>query len=94
MSFFPDVERITWAVCGTEWELVEDLTSNDGGVQIVRLNLTRANQENMLGSDITCQPGTTQTRTAPAQSYTTSPGHFDVQVQAAVGTRIDSFTKL
>jgi len=89
----PDVQRITWVVCGTQWEIVEDLLSPDGGAQIVRLNLTRANQANMLGSNITCRPGM-QPVMSEAQAYTASPGRFVVHVKTATGTRIDAFTKI
>jgi hypothetical protein len=89
----PDVERITWVVCGTQWEIVEDLLAPDGGTQNIRLNLTRANQANMLSSSITCRPGG-QPSMADAQAYTASPGKFVVQVKTATGTRIDTFTKI
>ena len=90
----PDLERITWVVCGTQWELVEDLNATDGGSHIVRLNLTRETQGNLLSSNIICQPGTVQSTMGPAQAYTASPGHFVVQVKSPNGTRVDSFVKL
>jgi hypothetical protein len=89
----PDVERITWVVCGTQWELVEDLVAPDGGVDVVRLNLARPAQGSMLTSNITCKPGATKPVMADPQAYTASPGRFSVQIKAASGTRIDTFIK-
>jgi hypothetical protein len=90
----PDSEHITWVVCGTQWELAEDILSTDGGVQVVRLNLDRPTQGNMVSSNITCQPGTPLPRMAPPQSYTASPGKFVVQIDSGHGTRVDSFHKM
>jgi hypothetical protein len=72
---------------------VEDLISPDGGTQIIRLDLTRSNQANMLDSNITCRPGM-QPVMADPQAYTASPGRFVVQVKTATGARIDTFTKI
>jgi hypothetical protein len=90
----PDIERITWVVCGTQWELVEDIVAPDGGIQIVRLDLTRTSQGSMLSSNITCRPGTSQPTMADPQSYSAMPGRYSVQIKGPNGTRVDTFTKL
>jgi hypothetical protein len=90
----PDIERITWAVCGQQWEAVEDSTISDGGIHTNRLNLARVSQGNTLSSNLTCVPGITQPTMAAAQAYTASPGHFAVHVPSGMGVRVDSFRKL
>jgi hypothetical protein len=89
----PDVERITWVVCGSEWELAEDIVTPDGGVQSIHLNLNRVMQDNKLTSNITCRPGSKPSMAQP-QAYTAKPGGFEVQIDTGQGTRVDSFRKL